>query len=122
MDALLKARQGYSTSAPSVRTDRGTEYDAFARITHRMKAAPSKGMPELAAALHENRRLWALLASDAADNGNGLDDSLRARIVYLAEFTRQHSTKVLMRKASVDPLIEINSAVMAGLRDKRATA
>ena len=52
------------------------------------------------------------MASDA----NALPDALRARIVYLAEFTRQHSRKVLGREAGIDALVEINTNVLRGLR------
>jgi flagellar protein FlaF len=41
---------------------------------------------------------------------------LRARIFYLAEFTRAHTRKVLRRTAGPDALVEINLAVMRGLR------
>jgi flagellar protein FlaF len=72
-------------------------------------------MPALAAAVHDNRRLWTILAADVADPANPLPAALRARLVYLAEFTRVHSGKVLREGASPDPLIEINIAVMRGL-------
>jgi flagellar protein FlaF len=117
------ARTAYAASGSPVRTERGTEYQAFAGITARMKAASDKGQPgypALAAALHDNRRLWAILASDVADKENGLAGELRARIFWLAEFTRQHTTGVLAGKADPAILIEINSAMMNGLRGEGA--
>jgi len=113
------ARTAYAASANTIRTPRGTEYDAFARITSRLKEAArrgSVGFAALAAALHDNRCLWTLLAVDVADAGNELAEDLRARIFYLAEFTAQHSSQVLAGKADPDVLVEINSAVMNGLR------
>ncbi len=117
------ARTAYTNSAAPIRTHQGNEYDAFARITRRMKEAASSGKPgfnALAAAIHENRRLWTLLAGDVADAGNTLPEPLRAQIFYLAEFTNHHSPKVLSGKAGVDILIEINTAVMRGLRQQEA--
>ena len=38
------------------------------------------------------------------------------RIFYLAEFTEQHSSQVLGDNATVEPLLEINMAVLRGLR------
>ncbi|GAA6188407.1 flagellar biosynthesis regulator FlaF [Litorivita sp. NS0012-18] len=119
MNALNMARQAYANQAAPTRTTRGTEYEVFAKITHRLNAAARKGklgFPELASAIHDNRKLWTLLATDVADDGNGLPDDLRARIFYLAEFTQVHSRKVLKNQASAAALIEINAAMMRGLR------
>ena len=72
--------------------------------------------------LHENRRLWVLFAGDVASKDNLLPDTLRAQLFYLAEFTLQHTSKVLDGTASVDVLIEINTAVMRGLRQQEIAA
>lgn len=48
--------------------------------------------------------------------GNGLPQDLRARLFYLYQFTEHHSGKVLADQGSVDVLIDINTAVMRGLR------
>ena len=53
---------------------------------------------------------------DVAEPTNLLPQPLRAQIFYLAEFTMHHSAKVLKGDASVAPLIDINTAVMRGLR------
>ncbi|MCR8724382.1 flagellar biosynthesis regulator FlaF [Frigidibacter sp. SLM-1] len=119
------ARSGYSAAAQPIRTPRSIEYEAFARITARLRAgvtAGRGGFAALAEALHDNRRLWTLLASDVAEPDNGLSAELRARIFYLAEFTSQHTSKILAGKASAEPLIEINAAIMGGLRSERAAA
>lgn len=120
MNAFNMAKTAYSNSASPTRTLRGTEYDAFARITHRMKNAstdPSK-FNILATALYENNKLWSILAADVADKDNTLPKELRGQIFYLYEFTTQHSRKVLRNKASVDALVDINTAVMRGLRSE----
>ena len=80
------------------------------------------GFNGLATAIHDNRRLWTLLAGDVADEGNTLPQGLRAQIFYLAEFTLHHSPKVLDGSASADVLVEINTAVMRGLRQQGAVA
>lgn len=117
MTQTQQAQSAYGANAATVHTPRAAEYHAFARITHRLKSAVGIGrdMPALAAAIHDNRRLWTILATDVADPANPLPSALRARLVYLAEFTRVHSGKVLREGASPDPLIEVNVAVMRGL-------
>lgn len=123
MNVHLNAQRAYAQTASPIRTPRGLEYEAFARITHKLKSASEGGMVgPLAAAIHQNRQLWTLLASNVADPQNGLSADLRARIFYLAEFTNQHSRKVLRREATTKPLIEVNTAIMRGLREKERKA
>ncbi len=118
MNAILRAQNAYGREAQPIRTDRDTEYNAFAKITHQIKFSSlrgKEGFGDLANALYDNRKLWTILAVDAADKANPLPPELRARIIYLAEFTSQYSGKVLRREADVDALIDINTAMMRGL-------
>lgn len=114
VNASLMAQTAYAGSERPVCTARDAEYEIFARITRRLKVATD--FPALAAALHDNRKLWMRLGADVSLPENGLSADLRARIAYLAEFTRLHSHKVLRGAATVDVLIEINTAIMRGLR------
>ncbi|MGB3177445.1 MAG: flagellar biosynthesis regulator FlaF [Albidovulum sp.] len=113
------AQTAYASAAVPTRTGRGTEYEIFARVTHRLKAAATGTGADFAAtvrALHDNRTLWTALAADVAIATNELPQALRAQIFYLAEFTTQHTRKVLAGTAEPDVLIEINMSVMRGLR------
>lgn len=120
MNAHLMARSAYSGAAAPTRTERGTEYDAFARCTYALNSAQRGfgGYPALARALNDNRRLWNVLAADVSGAANGLPAPLRAGIFYLAEFTRHHSRRVLAGEADIGALIDVNTAVMRGLRGK----
>jgi len=119
VNATTLAQTAYASSAAPIRTDRGTEYDVFARITLRLKKTdPAKNYVGFVEALHENRKLWTLLAVDVADKNNGLSKQLRAQIFYLAEFTLQHTSKVLAGNVGPEALIDVNTAVMRGLRQQ----
>lgn len=125
MNTLEMARMAYSANTTPIRSHQNTEYDTFAQITARLKTAAERGKPgfsDLAAALHDNRKLWILLAGDVADGANALPQTLRAQIFYLAEFTLHHSAKVLDGSGEADVLIDINTAVMRGLRQQAAAA
>ena len=126
MNAANLAHTAYAAPTAPTRTGRGLEYDLFARITHRLKSAAEaqghRAKGAMVRALYDNRRLWTVLATDVADPGNQLPADLRARLFYLNEFTQTHSRKVLAGDASADVLIDINTAVMRGLRaDRGAT-
>lgn len=121
MNAIRQAQNAYGQTNHPIRTHRGTEYEAVARITQALKATFEKtpnNMAELANAVAENRELWTLFATQVSDKNNPLPRDLRSRIFHLADFTTKHSSKVLARQAGVAPLIEINTAIMRGLRGR----
>lgn len=123
MNAHTMALEAYASATQPIRSDKDTEYDAFVRVTHALQAVSTDttaGAGALARAIYDNRRLWSLLAADVASEGNALSQSLRARIFYLAQFTQAHSRKVLKGEETLGPLIEINTAIMRGLRQRGA--
>lgn len=124
MNAQIMAHSAYAAASAPTRTDRGNEYDAFVKCTSALSAAQAGagGYPAMVRALHDNRRLWTVLASDAANEENPLPASLRARIFYLAEFTVHHSRRVLAGDADAAALIEINTAVMRGLGGRQVSS
>lgn len=122
MNAQRAAQMAYASSESPHRTSRGVEYEVFSRITRRMHRALQEKPLDFSAlvqALHENRELWTLLATDVADKDNKLPAQLRAQIFYLAEFTNHHTRQVLAQDATADVLVEINTAVMRGLRQQK---
>lgn len=118
MNAHNLARTAYSSSTAPTRTPRSTEYEAFAKVTHRLKSAlaPNGNFTALVSALYENNRLWTILAADVSGDENRLPADLRAGIFYLHEFTQHHTRQILQNKESADVLIDINAAIMRGLR------
>ncbi|MEO3477806.1 flagellar biosynthesis regulator FlaF [Phaeobacter sp. CAU 1743] len=119
MNALLNAKRAYGSAKAPTRTPKDLEFEAIARITHRMISASKegkKGFPALAEAVHDNRKLWQIFQTDAASSHNALSEDLKEQIVYLAAFTNQYTSQILSRKAGVGPLVEINTAIMRGLR------
>lgn len=121
MNALAYA--AYTTPVAPTRTARAAEYEVIARITKRLAAAARTGeadYPSLVAALAENERLWSTLAADVAGPGNGLPQALRAQLFYLYRFTAEHSRKVRDGAAGAGVLVDINTAVLRGLRGEGA--
>jgi len=123
VNAQSQAKNGYSAVTVPTRTPRNLEYSAVASITHRIRSAGQKGaagFPGLVQALNDNKNMWNIFAVDVADAENKLPPALKAQIFYLAEFTSQHTSKVLTREADVAPLLEINTAILNGLRSGAA--
>jgi len=120
MSATAKAQSAYGTTTRTIKSPRDIEYELMAAITGRLRAAHNDtspgAFPALAAAMHDNRQLWSAFALDLADSGNQFPNDLRARLFYLAEFVSQHTDKALSGTAPAEVLVDINLAVMRGLR------
>ncbi|WP_112320734.1 flagellar biosynthesis regulator FlaF [Oceanibium sediminis] len=119
MNAAALAQNAYARATAIAPNPRSTEYRAFATVTRRLSehTDPSpERFADLAEALHKNQTLWIILASDVASDANALPDALRAQLFYLAEFTRHHTAQVLKGTATPAALVEINTAIMRGLR------
>ena len=123
MSATSQALRGYAKNAVSTRSDRRAEYEVSGRVTQELRDSAlnqKADFPAFVGALHKNQRLWTALVVDIMDVKNPIPNELKARIVYLAEFTNHHSRQVLKKKASIMPLLEINMAVLRGLKKEGA--
>ena len=118
MNATQQATNAYAPPNFPLSTPKAIEAKLLSRITARLRTAISENdgsFSLLASALYENRKVWNTLAADVANKENQLPAPLRAQIFYLAEFTDQHSVKVLADDASAEILIEINTSILRGL-------
>ena len=118
MSAHALTQNAYGDATRAMGTPRNVEYQVFSQITGQLNRASAEGRPfgELALALHENLRLWTIIVTDVTSAENGLPLPLRAQLADLSKFTRSHTQKVLRQEADAAVLIEINTAVMRGLR------
>ena len=119
MKVAERAREGYGRNAAPIKSPRAAEFEAIARISHRLRNAAknkTKNFPEFVAALNDNSRLWTTLAVDVAQTENELPQDLRARLFWLAEFNTHETRRILKGQGDVGILIEINAAVLQGLR------
>lgn len=124
MNVIEQARQAYAPTQVSIRTERSVEAQLISQVTARLRKAATTNpdnFPALAAALHDNRRMWNTMAAGVADADNALPSQLRAQLFYLAEFTEHHSREVLRGRANAGALIDINTAVLRGLNGQGAT-
>ena len=119
MNAHTQAVAAYGIPSHAHKPPRAIEYDIFAKTTARLRAANAAGaasFPALAEALTANRRLWTELAIDLASDDNLLPDALRVQLLGLAQFTLRHSEAVLRGEQSADVLVDLNIAIMRGLK------
>lgn len=125
MNATSQALRGYAENSASTRSDRRAEYEIIARVTQELRDSAVRSKTHFAAyaeALHTNQRLWTGLVVDVANDQNPLPKQLKARIIYLAEFTNHQTRKILREKASVMPLLEVNMALLRGLKKEGPTS
>lgn len=117
-----RAAEGYGAAVAIARDPRSLEHEAIRRATAALLSAREGPFPALAAAVHRNRLLWAHLGAQAADPANALPPELRARLLWLARYAADRGSHVLREKGGVEDLVEVNRAVMQGLRRNAAEA
>ena len=123
MSAISTAERGYLSSVSTTRSEKRAEYEVISRITHRLRDAArqsKKDYPSYIACLNENRKLWQVMALNVTEDENRLPNELKASIFYLYQFTEAHTKKILSNNVSVMPLLEVNMAVMRGLKSEGA--
>ncbi len=116
MNATQLAQTAYAPASPVSQGPRDVEYKAFARVTAALRAARGGPVKNMAQALHDNVRLWSTLAADVASPQNALPAPLKAQIINLAAFASVHAGRVLSGSEDVEALIDVNTAIMRGLR------
>lgn len=115
--------QAYQTTQRTTENPRHTEYRLFALVTRALIDVKDRPLPEVAAAVDWNRRLWLALQADLVHQDNKLPERLRAQLISLAIWVGKHSTKVIrMQQADVQPLINVNRSIMEGLAANVETA
>jgi len=117
--------QAYQQASQRAETPRDTEYRLFGEVTRALMDASVSDPLDFATrikALDWNRRLWSALATDCANDTNGLPEPVRASIVTLSLWVAKHSSAVMRREEEFEPLIDVNRLIMQGLRPPSESA
>lgn len=113
------ARQGYKTVQKEMTSDKAVELRVFMSVTAQLRAVDATDksqFPALSAAILENLKLWKILFIDLVNPNNTLPLDLKTNLIQLSDFTESHSRRVLLGEATPQVLVDINSSVIAGLR------
>ena len=110
--------QAYKTAAARAENPREAEYRLFGQVTHALieaSKADEKDFKTRIDALDWNRRLWSTLATDCSDPSTALPQPVRAQIISISLWVGRHTSAVMRREETIEPLVEINRMVMQGL-------
>ena len=119
MSAAHFAQQAYKNSQRELASEISIELKVFSQITSRMRAADISvpgGMSKLAEVLTDNMKLWNILFTDLSLSSNEMPDDLKAQIMSLAKFAQAQTLEILAGRAKHDVLVDINQAMMNGMR------
>ena len=115
--------QAYQRTQRQSESPRDVEYRLFGQVTHALIEADKASRADfknVVEALDWNRRLWSTLATDCAGDANQLPPTLRAQIISLSIWVSRFSSEIVRSRASLEPLIEVNRAIMQGLAQRPA--
>lgn len=119
------AATAYATVTTSILAPRDIEQRIFQQVNGRLMAIkdnPDATATEIADAIYANTQLWTMLAVDVLSDENTLPEQLRGQIASLAIYSQKTGRAVLRKEASVDDLINVNRAIIAGLDGDPGTA
>jgi flagellar protein FlaF len=108
----------YRQAQQTTENPRDVEYRLFARVTNALMTNQDPKTTGFIQAIDWNRRLWLTLQSDLADEGNKLPRELRAQLISLSIWVDKHSRKAMRGEETIQPLIDVNRAIMEGLAMK----
>ena len=117
--------QAYQKAAQRSETPRDAEYRLFGQVTRALMEAAEVDPSDLKTrmeALDWNRRVWSALAADCAGPENALPHALRARIISISIWVNRHTSAVMRQSESIEPLVEVNKAIMQGLAGRAEAA
>jgi flagellar biosynthesis activator protein FlaF len=110
------------------------ELTAFTRVTTAMErcaaeaqaaagpAAATLRHVRLCEAVSQNSRLWLTLLEDLNSPANRLTTELKGRLASLGATSVRHGRRVISGEATLQLLIDINRAIIAGLTQARLVA
>lgn len=110
--------QAYRQAAQRAENPREAEYRLFGQVTRALLEAEQLDPADIAGrmdALDWNRRMWSALATDCSGPDNALPQGLRAQIISLSLWVNRHTSAVMRREETIEPLVEINRIMMQGL-------
>jgi len=123
-DPYRRAAEAYSQGPHTVLDQRTLEANALLRAASRLEHVRDAWRPEryddLGDALLNNRKLWTIFATEAADGGERLPVDLRTNVANIAIFVFKRSIELLAAPApeKIDALIEINRTIASGLMSR----
>ncbi len=74
---------------------------------------------EVKDAVWANQKFWMALKADLMIQTNELPEKLRADLISLAIWIDKQSWEVMRSNAKIEPLIDVNKKIIAGLSGKR---
>jgi flagellar protein FlaF len=115
--------QAYQRAAQQAETPRESEYRLFGQVTRALIEAAAVDASDFKTrieALDWNRRVWTALAADCATPENNLPLNVRAQIISLSIWVSRHTSAVMRREETIEPLIDVNKIIMQGLAGRQA--
>jgi flagellar protein FlaF len=101
-------------------TPRETEIVAFGLCNDRLlKASTPQQRIE---ALAKTQLLWSLLVKDLGLEGNRLPPELKQNLISLGFWAMAYATKATLQDLPLEPLIEVHSNIIDGLRAQQVTS
>ena len=112
----------YQRSAERIESPVEREIRAFTRVISKLESVDPTDSLSVIPAVHENDRLWTVLQAELVAPDNALPGQLRANLLALSIWSQRHGAAVIDGSAEIQPLIDVNKNIVAGLMAQRRRA
>ena len=122
---MQQATKAYGAVAQQTASPRELEATLLLQAASRLQAIQDEwdnGKADLDSALLFNRKLWSVFLSEMTDNKNPMPRNVRQNVANLGLFVMKQTLSVTAdpKPEQLDPLININRQLAAGLRGQPA--
>jgi flagellar biosynthesis activator protein FlaF len=110
----------YQRASEATLSAHETEQAAFANIIRGLEEADTD--TKRIRTLGRNHDLWSALVKDLAMDSNRLPAPLKSSLIELGLWSMRYSTLAILKKLSLEPLIEVNRNIADGLALQQSAA
>lgn len=114
----MEAIRAYQETKRAFADPKDGERAVFERVTAQLREAAQ--LQSRTEAFHQallaNRRLWAAVVADVGHPNNRLSQATKESLISLGLWVQQESTAAASGKSDLSALIDVNEAIIGGLR------
>lgn len=114
----MRGYAAYAKVQNTTESPRRVEHRLLSQVNATLREVASRpdDLPKLYDALIWNKKVWDAFMLDLTDENNRLPGETKQILIRLSAWVTKHTFAVMDRDARIEPLIEVNDAILEGLQ------
>lgn len=122
MSSSRSAMRHYGQMNTAGKSAREIEFGVLSKITQNLRQSDESKTSDRSSfvkALETNRSFWSLWAAELKSPDHSFPDQLRADLLSLGAFIKNHTDGVIKGTDNIEPILEINTSILNGLASRK---